>query len=138
MAFLKRLSRHKASKPAKEVAPDCHTFHYHNPVPVSSRSELSHLVEETELQDLVRQAADDVSLRFEIGCILFDHKVGVEDIVFELEESRFGGKIPVVRVVARTPVKPITWAFVSSYIMSPLWTRDLKMFWVDVVPAGER
>lgn len=138
MAFLKRLSRHKASKQDKEVPPDCDTFHYHNPIPVSSRSELTHLVEETELQDLVRQAADDVSLRFEIGCILFDHKVGVEDIVFELEESRFGGKITVVRVVARQPLTAITWAFVSFYIMSPLWARDLKMFWVDVVPAGER
>lgn len=30
MAFLKRLSRHKASKPVKEVLPDCDTFLYHN------------------------------------------------------------------------------------------------------------
>lgn len=143
MALLKLLLKYKASwlqsklKPAKKepVVPESPfmTAHYHNPVPVSSHAERTYLIEEAEMQDLVQKVSKDVSLRFEIECALFDHKVGVEDIVFELDESRTGVKFPVARVVSWTTMSPFEWAVVSTDIIAVLFRKDLWIFSVDLV-----
>lgn len=156
MACLKLFSKPKASQPQaqpqprrrrqpkpkpapvdKELlaqAPVFQTETMRNPFPVYRPANAT----PSELEDLVRKVSQDAAVRFELACILFEHKIGFQDLVFGLgkpECSGNGGKVPEVTVLSLVAVNPVAWIMAAVDIASAMSTSEYGSFSVVIAPA---
>lgn len=148
MACLKLFSKTKASQPQPQPKPEpvekeplaqalvFQVETMRNPFPLyyPANATLS------ELEDLVRKVSQDAAVRFELACVLFEHKIGFQDLVFGLanpECSANGGKVPEVTVLSPVAVDPVAWIIAAQDIASAMLNTEYGMFSVAIAPAVE-
>lgn len=93
-----------------------------------------------ELEDLVGKVSLDAAVRFEIACVLFQHKIGFQDLVFGIgdpECSAHGGKVPVVTVLSPVAVDPVAWIMAAQDISSAMSDTEYGRFSVVIAPASD-
>lgn len=146
MACLKLFSKTKASQPKakpepveKEPLAQAMVFQVEtmrNPFPLyyPANATLG------ELEDLVRKVSQDATVRFELVCVLFEHKIGFQDLVFGLanpECSANGGKVPEVTVLSPVAVDPVAWIMAAQDVASAMLNTEYGIFSVAIAPADE-
>lgn len=152
MACLKLFSKNKAAQPQAKAkgrqaepgekkeplakAPIFQVETVRNPFPIY------HPADSTldELEDLVRKVSQDAAVRFKIACVLFEHKIAFDDLVFGItdpERSGSGGKVPVVTVLSPVAVNPVVWIMAAGDVSSTMSASEYGGFSVVIAPVDE-
>lgn len=110
------------------------TGSYRYPIPVRNPSFSKNI----GIQELVRKADKDVSLKFEIENILFFYEISFAAVAFDICRAAERGQenmVPIAWVKANSSVSPLTWIAAAGDISNALLKRDLGMLLMDIVSA---